>query len=62
MNVVKIGLCSDACEPISFELGLMINTTELYIEIPLCKTLTFTQGHRGRRKLERVRSFSIKVA
>ena len=35
----------DACEPISFKLGMVIEITKLYILIPVWMTSTFTQGH-----------------
>ena len=42
---VNVGLYSDMKRPISFTLGMMIETTNLYIVISVWMTLTFIQGH-----------------
>ena len=43
-NMFKIGLRLDAYKPISFKLGMMIDTTKLYILIPLWMTLTYKKA------------------
>ena len=43
--MVNVGLCLDIYKPISFELGMMTETIEFYIHMPLWMTLTFIQGH-----------------
>ena len=55
-------MCQDTCEPISFELGMMLNTTDLYSLIPVWMTLMVTQGHRVAGKLEIVQSFWCKAS
>ena len=60
-KMLEIGLHSEAYEPILFELGAMIDTTELYILIPVRMTLFFTQGHRVTRKLRLVQPLCCKV-
>ena len=40
-----IGLHSDIYRPISFKLGMMIETTKLYILISVYMTLTLIKGH-----------------
>ena len=49
----NIGLYSDIYGQISFKLGIMIETTKLYILISVLVTFTFIQGHRcmGNQKL-----------
>ena len=41
----NIGWNSDTYRPISFKLGMMIETTKLYIMILVWVILTFIQGH-----------------
>ena len=47
---VNIGLYSDFDRLICFKLGLMIETTKLYIFILIWMTLTFIQGHSCMKK------------
>ena len=58
----KISWCSDAYEPITFKLGMMIDRTKLYILIPVSMTLTIILSHMVTRKLQLVQSFCCKVA
>ena len=51
----------DTCEPISFKLGMTLNTTKLYSLIPVWMTFMFTPGYRITENLELVRSFCCKV-
>ena len=53
----SVGLYSDISWPISFKLGMMIETTELFILTP---DLDFIQGHSCMRNQKCVRSFSGK--
>ena len=39
-NSFDVGIHSDIYEPIGFQLGVMIDTTELYVLILVCVTLT----------------------
>ena len=52
----NIGMCWNANDPISFKLGMMIDTTKGYILILVWVTLMFTQGLRFTRKPELVHS------
>ena len=38
-------LCSDIYQLISFKPGAIVETTKLFIKIPVWMTLTFIQGH-----------------
>ena len=49
-NVFKIDLGSDTYEQIFFKLNMMIDTTKLYILIPMWMTLVFKQGDIVMRK------------
>ena len=33
-STFRIGLYSDACEPVAFNIGMMLDTTDCYIWIP----------------------------
>ena len=59
--MLKIGLPLGTHEPISFKLGVMIDTSELYLLIPVFMILTLTQGHQVAGKLELVQSSGCKV-
>ena len=47
----SIGLCSDAYEPISFKLGMMIDAAKLYFLKSVWMILSVSQGHRVTRNL-----------
>ena len=57
----NIVMCQDTSEPICFKLGIMLNAVKLCNGIPVWMTLLFTQGHRGKGKLELVQSFCWKL-
>ena len=57
----KIWICSDAFRSISLKLGKIMDTTKLYILIPVKVTLTFSQGHSVRKQLL-VQIFCCRVA
>ena len=59
-SIFKICLSSDACEPISFKLCLMISMIKHYVLIPVQITMTFTQDDTVMRKLELVQLFFCK--
>ena len=58
---LNIDLHSEAYQPISFKLGLMIDTSKLDILIPVYMTLTFNEGHRVIKNLECVHFFYLTV-
>ena len=43
-NTVSAGLYSDSYRPVSFKLGVMVETTKLYILISVWMTLIFIHG------------------
>ena len=61
-TMFNIIMCQDTFEPICFKLGMMLNTTKLYILIPVWMTLMFIQGHRVTGNLEFVESICCQVA
>ena len=52
---------SDVCDPMWFKLGMMIDTTELYIMTQVYITLTLIHGDRHARKVELLCQLSPKV-
>ena len=52
---VNADLYLDIYESISFKLGMIIETTKLYIFISVCMTLTFIQGHCCMSKKKKIK-------
>ena len=55
----NVGLYSDIYRRSSFKLGMIRETTKLYIFISMWMTLTFIQGHRSVRNQKLRCTFSI---
>ena len=58
----NIGLRSVTYKPISFKLGVIIDSIKLYSLIPASVTLTIIESRKVTRMLESVHSFCCKVA
>ena len=52
---------SDICKLIGIKLGIMIDSTELYILVLSEETVTFTEGHRDTRKQTLLHQLSHKI-
>ena len=58
---VNIGLCLDAYEPVSFRLGMMVESTKPSSLIPVLVILTFSQSHRFTKMLKLLQLFCCRM-
>ena len=56
-SAFNIVLRQDACEPICFKPGIVLDTTEVYSMALVLTTLIFSQCHRIMGKLELVKLY-----